>query len=85
MGGGKSFLAASPAELNNILREVSDLKDEPCLIEVSVDKEQISTGLKIFSEAVLREKTGVCPLQLDEGKTCEHVYKCAFCKAPIWV
>jgi len=84
VGGGKSFKASSPAELNNILQEVSDLKDEPCLIEVSVDKHEISTGLRIFSEAVLREKTGVCPLQLDDGKTCDHVYKCAFCKAPIW-
>jgi hypothetical protein len=84
VGGGKSFQADNPAELNNILQEVSNLKDEPCLIEVAVDKEEISTGLRIFSEAVLREKTGVCPLQLDDGKTCNHVYKCAFCKAPIW-
>jgi indolepyruvate decarboxylase len=84
VGGGKSFTAKSPSELKNILQEISDLKNEPCLIEVKVDREEMSTGLRIFSEAVLREKTGVCPLQLDDGKACNHVYKCAFCKAPIW-
>ncbi len=84
VGGGKSFRAENPRELRNVLEEVAEIKDEPCLIELKVEKGELSTGLKIFSEAVNREKTGVCPLQLDDRKACNHVYKCAFCKAPIW-
>ena len=84
VGGGKAFSASSPSELSEVLKQTRTIVDEPCIVEVAVERGEISTGLKLFSQAVLREKTGICPLRLDSQKRCDHQATCAFCRAPIW-
>ncbi len=82
-GGGKSFKASTPEELANVLEKTRNIDNMPVLIEVIVPRGEISTGLKLFSDAVRREKTGTCPLRTDNTH-CDHETKCAFCRASVW-
>jgi TPP-dependent 2-oxoacid decarboxylase len=84
VGGGKSFKVNNPSELSEVMKEALTIRDEPCIIEVTVERGEISTGLRLFSQAVLREKTGICPMRLNSREMCDHQTTCAFCRAPIW-
>ena len=54
------------------------------MIEVVLEKGIISTGLKILTDALAREKTGLCPLYSGKDPQCKHASKCAYCRAAIW-
>jgi indolepyruvate decarboxylase len=83
VGGGQFYRVASPDEMAATFKTALDVPTGPVLIEVLVEKGTISTGLKIFGEALHREKQGVCPLNTGETP-CDHETQCAFCRAAIW-
>jgi indolepyruvate decarboxylase len=84
VGGGKAWRARTPEELLEILGEAAQFRQGPSLIEVIVGKGIISTGLRILTEALAREKTGLCPLDYGTETICKHASKCAYCRAAIW-
>lgn len=84
VGGGRAWRARTPEELSEILSEATQFRQGPSLIDVLVDKGTISTGLRILAEALVREKTGLCPLDAGGEEGCKHASKCAYCRAAIW-
>ncbi len=84
VGGGRFWRVSSPREFEQALGAAGELRGEPALIEVNVERGVISTGLKLLTQAFAREKTGICPLAPDDAGSCEHTQKCAFCRAAIW-
>ncbi len=83
VGGGQAWRVNQPAEMAATLRAVLADRSAPAIVEVIVEKGTISTGLKIFGEALRREKQGVCPLNATT-EPCDHETRCAFCRASIW-
>jgi indolepyruvate decarboxylase len=83
IGGGKSWLATNPQELESAINSAREHRAGPAIIEVLTPQGDISTPLRLFSEAAKREKTGLCPSRQD-GTVCEHSSGCAFCRAAIW-
>ena len=84
VNGGKSWKVSSPDELAAALAQAGTIRNCPCIIEVIVPQGQVSTPLRIFSDAVKREKTGLCPLQITKNEPCSHFARCAYCRAAIW-
>jgi indolepyruvate decarboxylase len=84
LGGGQARRVASPAELAEAIERARAFRGGPSLIEVVVAKGVISTGLRVFGQALRREKTGACPLGAEGAGPCQHRDYCAFCRATIW-
>ena len=83
VGGGQSLRVTTPEEFRNALEDVKQLTAVPAIIEVIVEKGDISTGLRLIGDAFLREKKGVCPMSADDSP-CDYQNHCAFCRAMIW-
>lgn len=83
VGGGKAWKVSTAEEMQKALEEANEYLTGPSLIEAIVPKGDLSTGLKTFGKTILREKSGVCPLN-QENKPCNHQHHCAFCRATIW-
>jgi indolepyruvate decarboxylase len=84
VGGGRAWRVSSPEELDRALGEAEAFREGPSLVEVVYPKGVISTGLRLISQALLREKTGHCPLAPPGATSCEHAGQCGFCRAAIW-
>ncbi|MFH2008329.1 MAG: thiamine pyrophosphate-dependent enzyme [bacterium] len=86
LGGGRAWRADSPEQLRSALAEARAHRAGPSLIEVSVPRGVISTGLQVLGKAFRREKQGACPLGSSDADTsaCAHHERCAYCRAAIW-
>lgn len=83
VGGGKAWKVSTSEEMQKALREALENRESPSLVEAIVPKGKLSTGLRILGKTLLREKSGVCPLN-EENKPCNHQHHCTFCRATIW-
>jgi indolepyruvate decarboxylase len=83
VGGGRAWKVSTAEEMQKVLGEAKEYFTGPSLIEAIVPKGELSTGLRTFGKTILREKSGVCPLN-QENKPCDHQHHCAFCRATIW-
>jgi len=84
VGGGGFFRVDSPEALRLALEAARARADGPTLVEVVLPRGELSTGLRMMQKAVLRERTGVCPLRAEGAEACGHESSCAFCRATIW-
>jgi indolepyruvate decarboxylase len=82
-GGGQAFRVENDVDMERALQAALRYEEGPSLIEAVVPKGELSTGLATLGKALVREKTGACPLKQD-GVSCRHENSCAFCRATIW-
>ncbi len=83
MGGGVIFRAENNEQFETTFKEALKNRNEPTLIEAIIPKGEISTGMQQMKKALMREKTGICPLN-EDGINCALEESCAFCRASIW-
>lgn len=83
VGGGKAWKVSTSEEMQNALKAAKENKKNASLIEALVPKRELSTGLTTFGKTLMREKSGVCPLN-EKNEHCSHQEKCGFCRATIW-
>ncbi|MFH1531172.1 MAG: thiamine pyrophosphate-binding protein [Pseudomonadota bacterium] len=84
VGGGGYFRVDSSEALLLALEAARRRTDGPTLVEVVLPRGELSTGLRTMQKAVLRDRTGVCPLRTEGAEVCGHESSCAFCRATIW-
>ncbi len=84
IGGGIAQKVETVQNFQNTLQNAMQTKDSLFVIEALVPKGDISTGLKTFTDAAKREKTGICPFLENPDHVCSVSSSCGFCRASIW-
>jgi TPP-dependent 2-oxoacid decarboxylase len=83
MSGGEYFRAETDDQFQTALLESLKITDKPVLLEAMIPKGEISSGMQLMKKALMREKTGICPLN-EDGIDCGLEESCSFCRASIW-